>query len=265
VPERKLSKNVPLPLSHQLLEILRDLILKGNYKAGQPFFTEKEIAEKYGVSRTTVREATSRLVYEGLLRRERGKGMFVIKPRVHEEGSFLLSYTEEVISRGMRPGSHLVEIQLDNSPLKIRNILQLNKSDKIIKLKRIRLADGEPMAIQTSYLPYTLCPEIYHGEYNWDTQSLTVALERLGLRIIKATQRVYSKVADGEDAFLLNINQGDPLLALERTCFLEDNTPVEYAIIYNRGDRWDFIMELKRKKGDFNETLLRSYNVQSNS
>ena len=69
--ERKLSKNTAFPLSHQLIEILRDVILKGNYKAGQPFFTEKELAEKYGVSRTTIREATSRLVYEGLLRRER--------------------------------------------------------------------------------------------------------------------------------------------------------------------------------------------------
>lgn len=247
--EKKLSKNIAFPLSYQLVEILRDLILKGNYKAGQLFFTEKELAEKYGVSRTTVREATSRLVYEGLLRRERGKGTFVIKPRVHEESSFLLSYTEEIISRGMKPGSRLVEIQLLTPPWKIRNILQLNKGDRIIRLKRVRLADGEPMAIQTSYLPYTLCPEIYQGRYDWNTQSLTAALENLGLKMVRATQRVYSKVAGKEDASLLNINEGEPLLAVERTCFLEDNTPIEYAIIYNRGDRWDFIMELKREKG----------------
>ena len=130
--EKKLSKNIAFPLSHQLIEILRDLILKNNYKAGQPFFTENEVVEKYGVSRTTVREATSRLVYEGLLRRERGKGTFVIKPRIHEESSSLLSYTEEIISRGMKPGSRLVEIQLEIPPWKIQNILQLNKGGRIV-------------------------------------------------------------------------------------------------------------------------------------
>ena len=246
--EKKLSKNIAFPLSHQLIEILRDLILKGNYKAGQPFFTEKELAEKYGVSRTTVREATSRLVYEGLLRRERGKGIFVTKPRIHEESSSLLSYTEEVISRGMKAGSQLVEIQLEIPPWKIRNILQLNKGDKIIRLKRIRLADGEPMAIQISHLPYTLCPEIYQGGYDWNTQSLVAALEDLELKMVKATQRVHTSAADKENASLLNITRGKPLLVVERTCLLKDNTPIEYAIIYNRGDRWDFIMELLKRK-----------------
>lgn len=247
MPEKKLSKNIASPLSHQLMEILRDSILKGNYRAGQSFFTEKEIAQKYGVSRTTVREATSRLVYEGLLRRERGKGTFVIKPRIHEESSSLLSYTEEIISRGMKPGSWLVEIQLQTPPWKVRNILQLNKGDRIIKLTRIRLADGEPMAIQTSHLPYILCPEIYRGEYDWKTQSLTRALEDLGLKMVRAIQRVYSSIADKEKASILNIHEGEPLLALERICYLQDNTPIEYVIIYNRADRWDFIMELKRK------------------
>lgn len=247
--EGKLSKNSAFPLSHQLIEILRDLILKGSYKAGEPFFTENELAEKYGVSRTTIREATSRLVYEGLLRRERGKGIFVTKPRIHEESSSLLSYTEEIISRGMKPGSRVVEIQLDIPPWRIRNILQLNKADKIIRLKRVRLADGEPMAVQTSYLPYTLCPEIYQGRYDWNTQSLTAALEDLGLRMVSADQRVYSETASKEDAPRLSINEGESLIVLERTCLLKDNTPIEYVIIYNRGDRWDFIMKLERKRG----------------
>jgi len=245
--ERKLNRNSAFPLSHQLIEVMRDLILKGNYKAGQPFFTENEVVERYGVSRTTVREATSRLVYEGLLRRERGKGTFVIKPRIHEESRSLLSYTEEIISRGMKAGSRLVEIKLQIPPWRIRNILQLNKDNKIIRLKRVRLANGEPMAIQTSHLPYTLCPEIYQGEYDWNTQSLSAALEDLGLKMVRATQRVYISSADKENASLLNITRGEPLLVVERTCLLKDNTPIEYAIIHNRGDRWDFIMELKRK------------------
>ena len=98
----------------------------------------------------------------------------------------------------MKPGSQLVEIQLDNLPWRIGNILQLNKADRIIRLKRIRLADGEPMAIQTSHLPYTLCPEIYQGRYDWNTQSLAAALKDLGLKMIRATQRVYSSAEDKE-------------------------------------------------------------------
>jgi len=243
---KKLNRNASLPLSYQLTELVRELILKGDYKAGQPFFTEQELAEKYGVSRTTVREATNRLVYEGLLRRERGKGTFIAKPRIHEESGSLLSYTEEITSRGMEPGARLVEIELKKPTLRVQNILRLNKADKVIKLKRVRLADNEPMAIQISYLPYILCPEIYEKNYDWSTQSLTKALEDLGLRIVRASQRVYSTTANREDASLLNIKKGGPLLAIERVCFLEDSTPIEFALVYSRGDKWDFIMELKR-------------------
>jgi len=245
---KKLRKNIGRPLSNQLIEILKDLILKGNYKAGDPFLTENEIAERYGISRTTVREATSRLVYEGLLRRQRGKGTFVVKPRIHEESGVLLSYTEEIVNRGLKPSSRLIEITCEIPPLKISNILQLNKNEKIVKLARVRLADEQPMAIQVSYLPYSLCPEIYQHSYDWKTQSLTVALENLGFIISRATQRVYCKVANQKEALLLDIQEGDPLLVIERICFLEDETPVEYAIIYNRADRWDFIMELKRQR-----------------
>ncbi len=245
--DRKLEKSSFEPLSRQLFEILNDFILKGNYKSGQPFLTEVEIAGKYGVSRTTVREATSQLVYEGLLRRERGKGTFVITPRIHEETGLLIPYSEEIKKRGLKPSSKFIELLLQDPPWKVRNILQLLKTDKVVTLARVRLADGEPMAFQISYLPNSLCSQICKGEYDWNIQPLTPILDQLGLKIVRATQRIYSSTANDKQASLLKINRADPLICIERICFTQNNIPVEYVDIFNRGDRWDIIMELKRE------------------
>ncbi len=254
--DKRLEKSSFIPLSHQLFEILKDFILKGNYEAGQPFLTETDLAEKYGVSRTTVREATSRLVYEGLLRRERGKGTFVINPRVREETGILVPYSEEIEKRGSKPSSLFVELQLQEPSWRVRNILQLVKTDRVIVLTRVRLADGEPMAYQTSFLPYSLCSEIYHGEYDWNVQRLTPILDGLGLRIVRANQRVFSSVANDRQASLLNIDIGNPLLCIERISFTKNNIPIEYVNIFNRGDRWDIIMELKRENSKGNRNNL---------
>ena len=244
--EKRLEKNSFTPLSRQLLEILKDLILKGNYSSGQPFLTEIEIAEKYGVSRTTVREATSRLVYEGLLRRERGKGTFVITPRIHEDTGMLVPYSEEIQKRGLTPSSKFIELVLKEPSWKIKNILRLTQTDKVISLTRVRLADGEPMAYQTSYLPYSMCSSVYDGEYDWDVQPLTPLLDDLGFQIVRANQRIYSSTANKDQASLLNIDEGDPLLCIERISLTKYNVPIEYVDIFNRGDRWDIIMDLKR-------------------
>jgi GntR family transcriptional regulator len=244
--EKRLEKNSFAPLSRQLLDILKDFILKGNYSSGQPFLTEIEIAEKYGVSRTTVREATSRLVYDGLLRRERGKGTFVITPRMHEETGKLVPYSEEIEKRGLKPSSQFIELTLKEPAWKIRNILQLSVHDKVISLTRVRLADDEPMAYQTSYLPYSLCSAIYEGGYDWHSQALTPILDELNYHIVRANQRIYGATAHKDQASLLNIHAGDPLLCIERISFTQNNTPIEYVDIFNRGDRWDIIMELKR-------------------
>jgi GntR family transcriptional regulator len=248
--EKRLEKSSYTPLSRQLFDILNDFILKGKYSSGQPFLTEIEISEKYGVSRTTVREATSRLVYEGLLRRERGKGTFVITPRIHEETGMLVPYSEEIEKRGLNPSSKFIELVLKEPTWKIRNILQLIKTEKVISLTRVRLADGEPMAFQTSYLPYSLCGSVYQGGYDWNVQPLTPILDELGFKIVRASQRIYSSTANSNQAPLLAIQEGSPLLCIERISFTQKDTPIEYVDIFNRGDRWDIIMELTRNKSE---------------
>ena len=129
----------------------------------------------------------------------------------------------------------------------VRNLLQLTKTEKVISLTRVRLADGEPMAFQTSYLPYSLCAPVYENGHDWNTQPLTPVLDELDLQIVRANQRIYSATANQHQASLLNIHEGDPLLCIERISFTDKNTPIEYVDIFNRGDRWDIIMELKRE------------------
>lgn len=247
IKEKKLDRRNPIPLSQQLYEILRDLIIKGNYKPGTPFFTENEISEKYGVSRTTVREATNQLVYEGFLQRERGKGTVIVRSNIHVSSGELIPFSEQIRNRGMEPSSLFIEMVVLEPTWLIKNILQINKNDKVIKFTRVRLADKEPLAIHISYLPYSSCSSLLTNKYEWGKESLTAVLDKLGLKMVRANQRVYATVANEYQANLLKIHRGDPLLCLEQICFLENNVPIEYVEIFNRGDRWDIISDLKRK------------------
>ena len=110
-------------LSQQLFDILKSAITNGDFKAGDFFFTEQELEKKYDVSRTTVREATSRLAHEGLLKRIQGKGTLVNTTRIHERSDLLMPYSVEIAKRGMKTSARLIEMKLQASSWKLRNIL----------------------------------------------------------------------------------------------------------------------------------------------
>jgi len=243
-----IKRNSPFTLSYQLRQILEDMISSGKYKVGDPFPTEREIAKQFGVSRITVREAIGHLVYRGILRREQGRGTFISQSRTHEKVNKLISYTQDMLSRGMEPSSKVLEIKLERPSWEIMNSLRLDESDKVIKLARLRLADKEPMTIQTAYLPYGLCHEIHEKKLNWATQSLSVALKDLGFEVLSAVQRVSTDVADSLEAELLGIPVGSPLLIGDQVSYLSDNRPIEALKSIYRGDQYDIIINLTREK-----------------
>jgi len=247
-PIPTIKRNSPFTLSYQLRQILEDMISSGKYKVGDSFPTEREIAKQFGVSRITVREAIGHLVHHGMLKRERGRGTFIAQPRTYEKINKLISYTQDILSRGMKPSSKVLEIKLERSSWEVMNSLRLNESDKVIKLVRLRLADNEPMAIQTVYLPYTLCHEIYEKELDWTTQSLNLALKNLGFEVASAVQRISADVADRLEAELLGVPVGAPLLIGDQVSYLSDNRPIEALKSVHRGDRYDIIVNLTKEK-----------------
>lgn len=243
-----IQRDSPLTLSYQLKKILEDMISSGKYKIGDPFPTEREIAKQFGVSRITVREAIGHLVYQGILRREQGRGTFVSQPKAFERVNELISYTQDMINRGMKPSSKVLEVKLERPSWEVMNSLRLDESDKVIKLARLRLADKEPMTIQTAYLPHNICPEVYEKEFDWTTQSLSLVLKDLGLEVVSAIQRISAGIANTLEADLLEIPSGSPLLVGEQVSYLGDGRPIEALRSVYRADRYDIVVNLTQRK-----------------
>ena len=126
-----INKNSPIPIYHQLLEYIKSKIATGEYPADELIPSEREFSEKFQISRMTVRQALNNLVQEGIVYRQKGKGTFVSRQKVEKRISRLNSYTEEMIERGLKPSSRLVQFDILKSDKALSNILKINEKDPI--------------------------------------------------------------------------------------------------------------------------------------
>lgn len=235
----KLYHDSVLPLYYQLAEIIRKQIADGSLRVGDKLPSERDLAEMYQVSRNTTRQAVKTLVRDGVLCQEQGRGTFVAKPHVRLGLLRLTSFSEDMLERGLIPGARLLGLTIVEAPAKIGSALQIEPGSKVIKIDRLRLADGEPMAINTSHIPYDLCPDLL--DESLDQTSLYRVLEdKYGFRLTHANQGLRAVAASREEAILLNITEGAPLLLQEGVAFLDDDRPLEYLKALYRGDRYEF-------------------------
>jgi GntR family transcriptional regulator len=240
----RINRNSKLPLYHQLHEILRSNILDGSWKPGDMLPPESELTQQYGLSRTTVRQVFDLLVNEGLVYRQRGRGTFVAHPTVEQSLVRIVSFTDDMRQRGFDPGTEVLTSNLLPAPRDIARKLQIDPGDELAHIERLRLADGEPMSIEESYLVHCHCPGILN--YDYASNPLRVVLDRkYGIRWQRASQVIRALPAAKHYAERLSIPQETPLLCIERVSFSEQNTPVEYLRIYYRGDRYSLHNELQ--------------------
>jgi len=243
-PNNPILKDGFIPKYYQLVEIIKGIARSGKLKQGIRLPSENELKEKYGVSNTTVRKAINELLQEGIIYREQGKGTFLAKTKINQNLTKVTSFTEDMLGRGLKPSSKVISVATISPSLGIANNLALNKGDKIVKIHRLRLANEEPMAIQTSYLSYKLCPGIQKEDL---TKSLTIILkDRYGLRLTKAVQSLHPSLADDYESKMLGINKGMPVLVVKRTSYLYNNQPIEFLRSVYRGDKYEFLVELRR-------------------
>jgi GntR family transcriptional regulator len=239
-----INKNSPIPLYHQLEEHIKDLIEKGKLKPGDSVPPEREFAEKYKISRMTVRQAFTKLVNEGYLHRLQGKGTFVSERKIEQALQGLTSFTEDMKARGMEPGSQLIHFEIIPSTSQIAGQLAISEYGPVYEIKRICLADGVPMAIETNYISANLIQGLTEKIVN---QSLYAYIEsQLNLIIDKASQIIESSIASQTEAKLLNISKGAPVMLIQRNTFLQDGTPVELVKSIYRADRYKFMIQLIR-------------------
>ena len=148
-----LDKQSPIPIYIQIEEQLKQQIQQGDFPIGTTIPSERELTERFDVSRMTVRQAITNLVNDGLLYREKGRGTFVASPKVEQPLNGLTSFTEDMMARGMVPSSKMINFEILEPESDISAALQLAQGDEVYFVERIRFADDKPMAIERTYLP----------------------------------------------------------------------------------------------------------------
>jgi GntR family transcriptional regulator len=211
---------------------------------GSPVPPERELARQYETSRTTVRQALAELVVEGRLLRMQGKGTFVAKPKVAQVLE-LASYTEGMRQHGLHPQTKILDVGYVTADDHLADLLGVRPGGRVLRLHRLRLADGEPMSIDTSHLPGRRFPGLRKQLERHASLYETLRTD-YGIHLAEAEETIETVLADPHDAQLLGVDPGLPLLLLSRHAIDSTGQPVEWAQSWYRGDRYKFITRLKR-------------------
>jgi GntR family transcriptional regulator len=235
-----LDQHGPIPKHQQLREILLDLIEGSTTEA--PIPSERDLAKQYGVARMTVRQAVESLVAEGRLFKVAGKGTFVARPKVDLQAR-LTSFGEEMTRRGMVPGSSVLTFGRVAATVHLGRELSMDAGSPLVYLKRLRLADGTPMAVERVWLPERLVPGLV-DEPAPDSIYANLSL-RYGLVPDWGEDVIEAAVADSEVGNALGVKGGSPVLHIERRSYAGE-TVVAYSVSIYRADRYQLWVPLAR-------------------
>ena len=243
---RHIDKNLPIPFYYQIVQVLRDVIRDFGVSAtGQeiPFPSEADLCSNFQVNRGTIRHALDVLEREGLIYREKGRGTFLRTRRVEVDLTNLCSTTEDLRARGWEPGTRVLDITEIQPGTHIRKALNLPDNATVWFLYRLRLADGEPISLQRSYIPVSMAPDLNHKDL---TGSLYNNLnDSYNLKMAFASQIIRVRLVSPEEAELLAIEEGTPVFEFTRTSCDPTDRPIEYLESLWRGDRYDLFVRLK--------------------
>ncbi len=245
-------KSGPLPRYYQLKEIIREKVSAGQLLPGALIPSERELCEQYGVSRMTARQSITELVNEGYLYREQGKGTFVAQPKITQQLIELTGFTEDMQARAQRPTTKVIERQMWPADEATATRLRVKPGQLLFRVQRVRLADGAPLALETSITSFMGCEKLMQEDL--EQQSLYHLLEnKYGVSPLEAEQELEAGLAREQEAQVLQIPVGGPVLLIRRSTFTERGQPLEYAKSVYRGDKYRFYTRLSRHKGSGKE------------
>lgn len=233
-----------MPIYLQLKELLQKEIDGG--KPGSRLPSERELAKRWRISRMTVRAAIEALIDEDYLQRVPGRGTFAVRPKLQQPLLTLTSFTEDMRARGLRPQSAVLDLVQIPSPAAVASQLRVDAGHPVVKLRRLRLADGEPMSVEVAYLDAVRCAFLF-GE-DLARHSLYEVLAGHGIDLAWAAQFVGARRATAEEAGLLRIPRGASVLETHRTTYDRSDSPVEHVRSVYRADRYAFNVTLFRSR-----------------
>ncbi|HEV2592370.1 MAG TPA: GntR family transcriptional regulator [Gaiellaceae bacterium] len=221
----------------QVLELIESLT------PGDSIPSERQLSIDLGVSRLTVRAALDDLVREGYLVRRRGAGTFVSEPKVAKGVGTVSSFSDDMRERGMKPASRTLDLQVVPAGARLGRMLHVSPSEPVAVIKRLRLADGEPMAIELLHVRQSLVPGLLADDL--EENSFYDLLEsKYGVEIVGGTQTVEPTVTNEEESGALGVPLHSPALLFERITRSAAGDIVEFTSSTYRGDRYRLVSEL---------------------
>ncbi len=242
----RINRQAKLPLYDLIEQNFRELVTSGQLQPSNAIPSEWELADLYGVSRLTVRRALDDLSRQGWLERRHGVGTFVTNPTVTQIAPSKLSFTEQMKAIGRQPGSRLVHIRVIPAAAEMAARLKLQEGDSIIEIMRVRLADGEPVLLETTYLSQKRFPGLEQA----DELAHASLYETLGARYqtyVAAMDQILEPVLLSQsEAKYLEARVGTPAIKSEVVALTGEGDPIEYSWSVTRGDKCKFFFSFRR-------------------
>ena len=229
------------PLYFQLKEELRKDILRGVFKEGDLIPSEREYAEKYHLSSTTIRRALNDLVHESLLERKAGKGTFVRKQKVRRDLKKVLGFTANMMEMGLTPSTKVLEMEVVSANSFAREKMGLRRGAKVVVIKRLRLANEIPMMLETRYIREDICPGIL--KYDLASSLWEVFEKRYGYKPHRHSQHLGVSYTSGEPARLLGLEDGSVVFLIRGVTYIKDGRAIECEESLYRSDKYDLAFD----------------------
>lgn len=234
-----------MTLYDQIKDDLLSKIKDGTYPEGQTIPSELELAEIYGVSRPTIRQALQILVSDGYLEKRRRRGTVVTKPKVSQSFTMSISSFEDAMRlAGRLPKTKVLVFKRERANTEVEKRLELTRGQDVFKLVRLRYADDLPNVFVESYIPCALYPGL--DSFDFNESSLYAAMDACGNPVMTARRRLEVIKADGAAAALLDVEAGDPLLLFHTVARDASGTAVEYSVATYRGESNSFELNVSR-------------------
>ena len=224
-------------------------IAQGEYRPGDQLPTEDALLQRFQVSRITVRRAIQNLVSRGLLEIRRGLGTFVLSPQIEAELTKLTGFVEDMNAAGRKATARVVSQDVVASSARVAERLQLARGTKVMRIKRVRLADGTPISFDETYLPLRLGKQIVRNDLRLQP-IFTLLEEEYGVPLVEADYELEAVIATKVVADALQVRVGSPIFQIERTSITIGGQPVDYEVLSYRGDLVRFVTKLLRHRGN---------------
>jgi GntR family transcriptional regulator len=237
----------PTPLYARIKEVLRARILDGTYAPHAQMPSEHELCAMFEVSRITIRQALGDLQKEGLLFKIHGKGTFVSKPKAFQNVTSLQGFAEAMSSMGYEIVNQLRSFRVVKASRQVADRLNLAEGASVVEIHRVRLLNRAPVSLEITYVPEALEKRLANADLV--TRDIFLILENdCGLALGHADVSIDAVLADDEIGEALKVEEGSPVLRIERLTHCADGTPIDYEHLYFRGDAFQYRLRIDREK-----------------